>query len=293
VKPAPFDYVAPTTVSDALDAIASAGDPRVLAGGQSLVPLLNLRLARPDVVIDVNGVDELDHLDIDDGVVRIGATTRHRSVELDPELASAVPLLVEAAGFVGHPHIRNRATVGGTIAHADPAAEFGAVMLALDGRVIVQGAGGRRTVPAAEWYQGYFTTAIEPGEMLIEVELPARSSGAGHAFREFAPRHGDFAITGVAAIVERANGSCTGARLAACGVGSVPVDLSSAADALVGATDVDDDALREVTRRVAVLVDPTSDVHASGEYRRELVQLLAAEALRAAWERAPSGGRST
>src|SRR5262249_50888821 len=158
----------PTTVAEAVDALAASDAAQVLAGGQSLLPLLNLRLARPDVVVDVNGLDELDHVDIEDSVVRIGATTRHRRVELDPPLAGAVPLLVEAAGLVGHPHIRNRATVGGSIAHADPVAEFGAVLVALGGHVVVQGPGGRRTIAAADWYEGYFTTAIEPGEMIVE-----------------------------------------------------------------------------------------------------------------------------
>ncbi|MEX0665115.1 MAG: xanthine dehydrogenase family protein subunit M [Acidimicrobiia bacterium] len=291
MKPAPFDYVAPTTVPEALDALAASDEARVLAGGQSLLPLLNLRLARPQVVVDVNGVGELDHVDIEDGVVRIGAITRHRRVELDPQLGSAVPLLVEAARYVGHPHIRNRATVGGSIAHADPVAEFGAVLVALEGRVVVQGPHGRRTIPADEWYQGYFTTAIQPGEMLLEVELPTSPPGSGHAFREFAPRHGDFAVAGVAAVFERSNGSCARARLAACGVGSVPVDLADAANTVVGATGLDDAALREVAQRVGDAVQPVDDVHGSAEYRRELTQLLAVDALRAAWERSEQGDR--
>lgn len=291
MKPAPFEYVAPRTVVEATDALAASEDARVLAGGQSLLPLLNLRLARPDVVVDVNGLDELDHVDIEDGAVRIGATTRHRRVELDPQLATALPLLVEAAGFVGHPHIRNRATVGGSIAHADPVAEFGAVLVALEGRVVVEGPAGRRSIPAADWYQGYFTTAISPGEMLVEVELETAAAGSGHAFREFAPRHGDFAVTGVAAVVERSDGSCARVRLAACGVGAVPVDVGHAAAPLVGASAFEDDVLSEVARQVGEAIDPPGDVHASAEYRRELAQLLAVDALRAAWARSEQGGR--
>jgi aerobic carbon-monoxide dehydrogenase medium subunit len=292
VKPAPFDYVAPTTVAEAVGVLADSDGACVLAGGQSLLPLLNLRLARPDVVVDVNGIGDLDHVDIEGDVVRIGAITRHRRVELDPQLATALPLLVEAARLVGHPHIRNRATVGGSIAHADPVAEFGAVLVALEGRVVTQGPNRRRTIPAADWYQGYFTTAIEPDEMLIEVELATCAAGTGHAFREFAPRHGDFAVTGVAAVVERSNGSCSRARLAACGVGAVPLDLSGPADQLVGATSLDDAALRDVARRVGEAVEPVDDVHASAEYRRELAQLLAVEALRTAWGRSEEGQRS-
>ena len=291
MKPAPFEYVAPSTVAEAIDALAASDEARVLAGGQSLLPLLNLRLARPDVVVDVNGLSELDHVDIEGGKVRIGATTRHRRVELDPQLADVLPLLVEAAGLVGHPHIRTRATVGGSVAHADPVAEFGAVLVALEGRVVVQGPGGQRTIPAAEWYQGYFTTAIQPGEMLVEVELETAAAGSGHAFREFAPRHGDFAVTGVAAVVDRSNGSCARVRLAACGVGAVPVDVGHAAAPLVGASALDDDALREVARLVGEAIEPAGDVHASAEYRRELAQLLAVDALRAAWARSAQGGR--
>jgi carbon-monoxide dehydrogenase medium subunit len=292
VKPANFEYVAPTTVEAALEELASPRESRVLAGGQSLVPLLNLRLARPDVLVDINRVAELDYLDIGDATTSLGAIVRHRRIEFDPQVARAVPLLVEACRFVGHPHIRNRATVGGSIAHADPVAEFGAVLVALGGQVVVQGPNGRRTIPAADWYRGYFTTAIEPGELVVGINLPTAPPGSGFAFREHAPRHGDFAVAGVAAVIERSDSVCLSVRLAACGVGAVPVDLSDAATPLVGAT-VDNDALREVAYRIAHAVDPLDDVHASAEYRRELAQLLAVDALRAAWRRSTQGDAPT
>jgi len=291
VKPPPFDYVLPATVDEVVVTLAASENARVLAGGQSLVPLLNLRLARPDVVVDVNALSELDFVEASNGSVRIGALTRHRTLELDPTAAEVVPLLAEAASLVGHPHIRNRATVGGSVAHADPAAEFGAVLVALEGSVVVQGPSGRRSIDARDLYEGFFTTSIRPDELLVEVVVPARGSSTGYAFREFAPRHGDFATAGIAASVELGDGRCIAARLAGCGLGTTPVDLSPCAESLVGASEASREVLEDVASRVAAAVDPNGDVHGSAEYRRELAQLLAAEAARLAWERASGGPR--
>jgi carbon-monoxide dehydrogenase medium subunit len=283
VKPAPFEYVAPSTIDDALEALASSEDARLLAGGQSLVPLMNLRLARPDLVVDLNPVAELDYIEIVDESLRIGALTRHRRLELDPIVAADAPLIAEAASNVGHASIRNRATLGGSLAHADPSAELGAALVALNGVVVVAGPHGRREIPASELYEGYFTTTIETGELLVEVQVPRRAQRVGHAFREFAPRHGDYAVAGLAAVVTLDNSKCSSVRLAGCGLGVTPLDLTACADVAIGAPELSDDLLRTVATEVAALVQPTSDVHASGEYRTELAQILAVDALRAAW----------
>jgi len=287
MKPAAFDYVAASTVSEALEALGSTEEARVLAGGQSLVPLMNLRLARPSLLIDINGVEELDHVDVVDGEVRIGATCRHRRLELDPEIRLSAPLIAEAASFIAHTQVRNRGTIGGSLAHADPVAELGAALVALDGRVRVRRDGTEREVPAAGLFAGFFETTLEPGELLLEVLLPSPEGRAGSAFREFAPRHGDFAIVGIAAHVVRAeDGRCTSARVAGCGLGSTPVDLTVAVGALLGQAEPTDAVLREVAAGVDAAVDPPSDVHADADDRRELAQLLTVEALRVAWERA-------
>jgi carbon-monoxide dehydrogenase medium subunit len=286
MKPAAFDYVAVSTVAEALDALGSTDEARVLAGGQSLVPLMNLRLARPSLLVDINGVDELDHVDVADGAVRIGALCRHRRLELDPEIRLRAPLLTEAASFIAHTQVRNRGTIGGSLAHGDPVAELGAALLALDGRVRVRRDGTEREIPAEGLFDGFFETTLEPRELLVEVLLPSPEPHAGSAFREFAPRHGDFAIVGIAAHVVRSeDGRCTSARIAGCGLGSTPVDLTVAAAALLGQAEPTDALLREVAAAVGTVVDPPGDVHADAEDRRELAQLLAVSALRAAWER--------
>jgi carbon-monoxide dehydrogenase medium subunit len=285
VKPAPFEYAAPLTIDEAVGALASSEEARVLAGGQSLVPLMNLRLARPQLLVDCNGVGELDSFSVNGDTVRFGAFCRHRRIELDPEIGDAAPLLAEAASLVGYPQIRNRATFGGSLAHGDPASELAAACLALGARVNLRSMSGERMVPIEEFFQSFFTTAVQAGELLVSVEVPARRPGAGYAFREYAPRHGDFALAGVAAIVERGgDGNVASVRLAGCGIGSTVIDLSDAATALVG-HGLDDVRLREVATRVGELTDPPDDVHASAAYRAELAQLMAVEALRAAWAR--------
>lgn len=287
MKPAPFEYVAPEDVTTAVDALHSAEEGRVLAGGQSLVPLMNLRLARPSLLVDINGLRELDFVNAQNGEVRVGALCRHRRLELDPEIHDRVPLLAQAAALVGHPQIRNRATFGGSLAHGDPVAELAAALIALDGRVRAVSAGGTREIAAGELFTGFFTTALAPDELLTEVIVPSRMRGEGSSFVEFAPRHGDFAVVGVAARVARDDdGRCSLARGAACGLGATPVDLSATLEDVVGAVALTDDLLRAVAGRVARAHEPIGDVHASAEDRRELAQLLTVDALREAWDRA-------
>jgi carbon-monoxide dehydrogenase medium subunit len=287
MKPAAFEYEATSSVAETLEALGSTDEARVLAGGQSLVPLMNLRLARPTLLVDINGVRELDYVEVADGEVRLGALSRHRRLELDPQIRHDAPLLAEAASLVGHVQIRNRGTLGGSLAHGDPAAELAAAMLALNGRVRVAHDGTHREIPAGELSTGFFETSLRPGELLVEAIVPSREPGAGSAFREFAPRHGDFAIVGIAAhVVRSVDGICTSARVAGCGLGSRPADLTTAVGALVGQNDLTDAVLLDVSGEVAGAVEPLGDIHASVDDRRELAQLLTVDALRAAWERA-------
>jgi len=283
MKPAAFDYIAPTTVDEALTALASHDDARVLAGGQSLIPLMNLRLARSALLVDCNRIEELATFSVSNGTARMGAFVRHRRLELDVEISDALPLVSEAASLVGYSQIRNRATLGGSLSHADPAAELSAACLALGATVNVRSTSGPRVVPIAELFEGFFSTTLQPSELVVSVDIPTRRPGAGYAFREFAPRHGDFALAGIGVAVERDDsGSIERVRMSGCGVGATVVDLSSATDHLTG-TKLSDDGLRDVSRRIADLVHVGDDVHASGAYRTELAQILAVEALRAAW----------
>lgn len=292
MKPARFEYVAATSVADATAALAGTEEARVLAGGQSLVPLMNLRLARPRLLVDVNGVGSLAGFEARDGTLRFGAMCRHRFLETDPQVREKAPIIAETAGLIGHVGIRNRGTLGGSLAHADPVAELPALLVALDGRVITTSTDAERTIPAAELFTGPFTTSLDPAELLSAVEVPAHSEGDGGAFSEFVLRHGDFATAGVAVILHRDNsGACDRLRVAGCGLGPTPMDLSAAAEFLLGESALTDGGAAELGRRVASSSAPSDDVHGSAEYRRELAALLAADAVRRAWERAGSPGR--
>jgi CO/xanthine dehydrogenase FAD-binding subunit len=285
MKPPRFDYHAPRSVDEAVALLARyGGDAKVLAGGQSLMPMLNFRLTRPAALVDVNRIPELAYVREDDGTVAFGAMTRQRTIEFSPLVARRLPLLLEATRWVGHLPIRSRGTIGGSIAHADPSAEYPAVLTALDGEVVAQGPRGRRTLKAPELFETYLTTSLAPDELLVEVRLPATPAGAGHAFEEFARRHGDFAIVGIAALVVRDGPRCLAARLASAGAGPVPVRLRAAEEILerggLGAA-----AIEGAAARAAELVEPDADVHASADYRRHLTRVLTARALRRAVER--------
>ena len=289
MKPPRFDYHAPATIDEAIALLARyGGDGKVLAGGQSLMPLLNFRLSRPAALIDLNGIASLAYIRENDGEVRLGAMTRQRTIEFSPVVQRRLPLLTEATALVGHLPIRTRGTIGGSIAHADPSAEYPTTLAALDGIVVVRGPRGERTLEAGALFRSYLATSLEPDEILVEVRLPAMPAGAGFAFEELSRRHGDFAIAGIAAMVVGANERCTAARLATAGAGPVPLRLRSAEEILErdGLTDA---AIAAASRRASELVDPDSDVHASSEYRRHLVGVLTGRALRRA--RARMGGR--
>ena len=282
MKPPKFDYHAPTTVEQALELLGRyGGDAKVLAGGQSLMPLLNFRLSRPAALVDLNRIPSLAYVREQDGQVRLGAMTRQRTIEFSPVVRERVPLLGEATRWVGHLPIRTRGTIGGSIAHADPAAEYPAVLTALEGEVVARGPKGERVVKAKDLFQTYLTTSLTPDEILVEVRMPAMPAGAGYALEEFARRHGDFAIVGIAAVVVKEGARCALARLATAGAGPVPVRLRAAEEILEreGFTDA---AIEAASRRVSELVSPDSDIHASADYRRHLAGVLTKRALKRA-----------
>jgi carbon-monoxide dehydrogenase medium subunit len=281
LKPPPFLYARPETLSEALAMLADAGeDAKVLAGGQSLVPLLNFRLARPSVLIDLNWVRELDGLERTNGTIRIGAMHRQRAAEQSSTVRDGCPLIVRGLRYVGHLQIRNRGTVGGSIAHADPAAELPAIALATRAEMEIRSVRGERTVPAEEFFRGPFTTALEPDEILTAVRFPA-TEGARVGFLELSRRSGDFALGGVAAVVRFEDSSTTvsDASLVALGMGGEPRRLAGSQDAIRG-RELTDDVLKDAASAASREVDPFTDVHADAEYRRELVGVLLTRVLR-------------
>jgi CO/xanthine dehydrogenase FAD-binding subunit len=291
MKPAPFEYFSPATRAEALALLARHGaEAKPLAGGQSLIPAMNFRLATPAVLIDLNAVTDLGGVEVDSGCVRIGAMTRHRAVERSAPVRELAPLLAEAMPFIAHPAIRTRGTVGGSLAHADPAAELPAVMLALDARVHLQSAAAMREMPAAEFFTGLFSTALAPGEILSAIRIDARQpagSRAGWAFEEFSRRHGDFALAGVAVHVTIDNEDrCGVARMALFGVGDRPMMAHAGARALAGEHPTPEAIRAAAAAAAANDIDPTSDIHATSRYRRHLADVLARRALTRAFARA-------
>jgi aerobic carbon-monoxide dehydrogenase medium subunit len=285
LKPAPFDYALPGSVEEAIALLQEHGDEaKVLAGGQSLVPLLAFRLARPTALIDLDALDELRYLREGD-VTAIGAMTTHRDVERNGFLAERCPMITEAMALVGHVAIRNRGTVGGSCAHADPAAEWPALAVALDGEFDVRGPNGIRTIPAADLFFSYFTTSLEPDEVLTETRLRLPPAGAGSAFMELARRHGDFGLAGVAAMLARTDGTVADVRLALMGVGATPVRAIEAEQVLRGA-EPSEDLLENAAEAVDGAIEPVGDIHGSAEYRRNAARVLTKRAIGKAWERA-------
>ena len=282
MKPAIFEYHAPTTIDAAIGLLARyQGEARLLAGGQSLLPMMNFRLVSPAAIIDLNSIPDLAYIRNVNGTVRLGAMTRQRTVEFSPIVAKYLPLLVEAIKFVAHLPIRSRGTIGGSIAHADPAAELPMVLQALEGEVVARGPAGERLIKATDLFQGLLTTSLAPDEMIVEVRLAAIPAHAGCAVEEFARRRGDFAIAAVAAVVERAGERCIKARLATAGIGSTSVRLT-AAEAILERDGLGDTVIEEAAAKAAEMVSPLSDQQASVEYRRHLTRVLTERALRRA-----------
>lgn len=288
MKPPKFRYFAPKSVGEALALLDEhASEARVLAGGQSLVPLMNMRLVHPDVLIDINGISELSFIEATNGGLAIGALTRDAMLAGDTKVAEGLSVLREAAHFVGHPAIRNRSTVGGSIAHADPAAELPAVMVALNAEIVARSRSDSRTISAQNFFKGYLTTDLKDGEMLTEVRIPGLPPRSGSTFVEFARREGDYALAGVAAVVTLdENGTIADARLGLCSVGPAPVRPQAAETSLRGQRPGNEVWAAAAAAVVSILDEPLSDIHGSADYRRHLAGVLTKEALAVATDRA-------
>jgi carbon-monoxide dehydrogenase medium subunit len=291
MKPPPFEYEAPRNADEAVAVLAQHGDrAKVLAGGQSLVPLLNFRLAQPEVLVDVNRVAELAYVRPVDSGVAIGALTRQHALERDDAVRTRLPILTEACRLIGHLPIRHRGTVGGSLAHADPASELPAVMVALEAEMTLSRKGSRRTVAADQFFTGIFTTALEPEELLTDIRVPGLPPRTGSAFLEIARRAGDFALVGVAALITLDNGGrVTRARLALCGAGPTPIRAREA-ERLLTDERPEGRVLDDAVEKMAAATDPPSDVHASATFRKKLARHVGRQAIELAVRRA--GGTS-
>jgi CO/xanthine dehydrogenase FAD-binding subunit len=289
MKPAQFEYDDPRTLDEALELLAQHGDEcKVLAGGQSLVPLMNFRLARPARLIDINEIDSLSYIKRDNGRLVIGAMTRHAQVEHSKEVADLWPLVTEAIGWVGHSQIRNRGTVGGSVAHADPAAELPAAFAALDASFLVNSKRGSRTVSWSQFFVSEFTTTLAADELVTAVEVPAPDGVTGTAFVEFARRHGDFALGGAAVTLKLGpDGRCQKATIALLSAGPAPVRAEGAEMQLRGAK-LDEASIRAASAEAVKGLRPTSDLHGSTEYRVALLRTMTERALTKATQRTRS-----
>jgi carbon-monoxide dehydrogenase medium subunit len=279
MKPAPFSYHRARSAGEAVSLLAELGDDaKLLAGGQSLVAMMNFRLARPAALVDISRLAELRYVRAGDGGMRIGALALHRDLErlADPGLLAGFGMLPRAAGYIGHYAIRAAGTFGGSIAHADPAAEWCMAALLFDAEIVARGPGGDRVIPVAGFFKGFLETDLRPDEMIVEVRLPTPRPGA--AMCEFARRHGDFAIVAVAAAVDSQGGACRDARVVLGGVGGT-VQRATGAEATLIGSGLDVDAITAAAQEAAAGADPPGDIHGSAEYRRHLVQVLAARAI--------------
>lgn len=292
MKPPPFDYHQPASRDEALELLASLGDDaKILAGGQSLVPLLSLRLARPAHLIDINRLNgSLTQIGDNSGGLRFGALVRQRGAERSSLVKERCPLMAEALPFIGHHQIRNRGTICGNLAHADPASELPAIAVALDGEMVADSrARGQRVIAANDFFKGFLSTSLEPDELMTEFRLPAWPAGAGASFQEVARRHGDYALVGVAAVVQlNASGACADARVAVIGAAPGPV-RARAAEASLKGQPISADSINSAAERIAEALDPQSDVHATAAYRRHVAAVLGRRALREAADRANKG----
>lgn len=282
MKPAPFDYVRANSVDEAVAALAAAGgDAKVLAGGQSLVPMLNFRLIDAPVFVDINGIDSLSGIDeTAEGGVRIGALTRHHALETSDIVRKLFPILHDAMKHVAHLAIRNRGTIGGSLSHADPAAELPAMSVLLDATIETASPAGGRRIAARDFFLAPLTTALAPDEIVIAVHLPGLPGGAGWGFEEFAQRRGDFAVAGAAAILVRDGERVTEARIALMGVHDTPLRATAAEQAMVA------DGVEAAASAARNEAEPANDLHGSTEYRRHLIGVLIRRALKSASERA-------
>ena len=286
MKPAAFEYVVADSVEGAVASLAKAGgDAKILAGGQSLVPMLNFRLLRPAVLVDINRVRELAFIEDAGDAIRIGALARHYQLETSPLIARHFPVLSCAMTYVAHLAIRNRGTVGGSLSHADPAAELPMMALLLDATPHLVSSAGRRSVAARDFFRDALTVDLADDEMLTEIVLPKLPAGTGWGFEEVARRAGDFALAAVAATLTVSGGAVKEARIALTGVGPTPLRAKEAENAIIGAA-VEPRAMARAIEAVRAAIEPETDLHASSDYRRHLAGVLTGRALAAAWRRA-------
>lgn len=288
MKPAPFEYHAPTSLEQALEFKARYGDDaKLLAGGQSLVPAMNFRIMQPGMLVDLNRMDELSYIHEAGDVIRIGSMARERHLEFDALIEKHAPLLHEAVPFIAHPQIRNRGTIGGSIVNADPAAELPVLMLALSARLKAKNASAERWIDARDFFVGMFTTALEPDEILVEIEVPFMPANTGWSFMEVAPRAGDYALMGVAVqVMLDETGKCQQAKLVYLNAGEGPIDAQEAAQLLQGETITDalmEDAALHASEKE---ITPFGNVHTSPEFQRHLAKVLTKKTLKQAIQRA-------
>ena len=286
MKPASFDYIVAESIDMAVASLKEAGaDAKIIAGGQSLVPMLNFRLLRPSVLVDINRIAGLAFIEETDKDIRVGALTRHHQLETSPVIARQLPVLSCAMTHVAHLAIRNRGTIGGSLAHADPAAELPMMALLLDAELRIASAAGERSVAARDFFLGALTVDLAAGEIITEVVLPKLPPRTGWGFEEVARRHGDFALAAVAATLTVSGGAIEQARIALTGVGSKALRAHEAEGLLTGHA-LDPDLTHRVIDTVRATIEPETDLHASSDYRRHLAGVLTGRALNAAWRRA-------
>ena len=284
--PPQFEYSAPETLDEAISLLGEHGpDAVVLAGGQSLIPLMKLQLALPEHVVDINGIPGLSGISEDDGFLRIGGLTREAALESSEIVQSRYPILYDTAVVIADPLVRNMATVGGNLAHGDPANDHPATMLALGAQVVAVGPAGERVIPVSDFFEGPLTTALEHGEILTEIRIPTPPQGSGGAYLKLERKVGDYAIAGVAALVTVVDGVCQQAGIGLTNAGSTPVKAGTAESFLMGRT-LDDDTIREAAQLASQSAEPSADLRGSEEYKRDMVRVLAGRALRLALERA-------
>jgi carbon-monoxide dehydrogenase medium subunit len=286
MKPAAFSYQDPRTLEELLQLLAEHGsEGKLLAGGQSLIPMMNFRLVRPRHVVDINRINDLIKVEIAGGALVIGALARQADVEANPDVQRGWPIISEALGFVGHTQTRNRGTFGGSLAQNDPAAELPAIMLLLEATVTLQSLGGTRRVEMRDFFNSYLSTVIQPDECLTHIEVPALPVGAGCAFEEVSRRHGDFALVAAAAVFARAERGAQTARIVLTGVADRPIRIAAAEQAFAGGR-LDDQAFAEAAQAAVVAVDqPNDDIHAPAWYRRQVAGVVVERVCRAAASR--------
>lgn len=287
MKPAAFEYIAADSVESAVAALGDAGgDGKIIAGGQSLVPMLNFRLLRPSVLVDINRIPGLAGIEDRGASIRVGALTRHAMLETSDVIAAHFPVLSEAMTFVAHLAIRNRGTIGGSLSHADPAAELPMMTMLLDAKIGIASGAGRRTVTPADFFLGALTTDLGDDDLVTDIEFPKLPPDTGWGFEEVARRSGDFALACVAATISMADGVMGEVRIGMMGVGETAMRASDAEALLTGQPRLTDELIDEAVASIRGIVEPNTDLHASSDYRRHLVGVLAQRALRAAWQRA-------